>query len=140
MPQAQTIERTMNFALVVYGAPHASQAPKTALAFARAALAQGHAVTRVFFYLDGVHNANALGVAPQDERDIVAEWAALAESHGVELTVCIAAALKRGLIGPDEADRYEKDHHSLQPAFKISGLGQLVDAAIDADRVLTFAP
>jgi tRNA 2-thiouridine synthesizing protein D len=130
----------MKFALVVYGAPHASEAPLSALAFARAAIAQGHDVNRVFFYLDGVHNANALAVTPQDERDIVSEWAELAHAHGVELVACIAAALKRGILSHDEANRYEKAHHSVHPAFTISGLGQLIDAAIDADRVITFAP
>jgi tRNA 2-thiouridine synthesizing protein D len=94
----------------------------------------------VFFYLDGVHNASELIVAPQDERDIVSEWAALAASHEIELTVCIAAALKRGILGREEAERYEKPHHNLHPAFTISGLGQLIDAALRCDRVVTFAP
>jgi tRNA 2-thiouridine synthesizing protein D len=140
MPLEHGNETAMKFALVVYGAPHAAQGPATALAFARAAVKGGHEVVRVFFYLDGVHNASALAVPPQDERDLVAEWAALAESHGVELAVCIAASLKRGVIGADEAERYEKPHHNLHPAFTIAGLGQLIDAAIAADRVLTFAP
>jgi tRNA 2-thiouridine synthesizing protein D len=130
----------MQFALVVYGAPYAQQAPLTALEFARTALKQGHGVSRVFFYLDGVHNASALLVPPQDERDIVAEWVALAETHGIELAICIAASLKRGLIGPDEAARYDKPAHNLHPAFVVAGLGQLIDAAMISDRMLTFAP
>jgi tRNA 2-thiouridine synthesizing protein D len=130
----------MDFALVVYGAPYSHQAPLTALEFARAAIGQSHRVQRVFFYLDGVHNASELIVAPQDERDIVSEWAALAASHEIELTVCIAAALKRGILGREEAERYEKPHHNLHPAFTISGLGQLIDAALRCDRVVTFAP
>ncbi len=129
----------MNFALVVYGAPYAHQAPVTALEFARAAIRGGHQVTRAFFYLDGVNNGNAFIVPPQDERNVLEDWADLAGTHGVELIVCIAAALKRGVLSADEADRYDRLHHNLHPAFTISGLGQLIDAAIGADRVVTFA-
>ena len=39
----------MKFALAVYGAPCSSQAPQTALHFARAVLQQGHEIVRLFF-------------------------------------------------------------------------------------------
>ena len=64
---------------------------------------------------------------PQDDRHIVNRWAALKEQHGVDLVVCVAAALRRGI--KDEV---------LAPGFRISGLGQLVDAGIKADRTVTF--
>lgn len=129
----------MKFSLLVYGAPHAHQAPVSALGFARAAVAAGHSLHRVFFYVDGVHNGNALTVPAQDEQDVVAEWAELSDTAHVELVVCIAAALKRGLIGAEEAERYEKSGFNLHPAFEIAGLGQLIDAIAESDRVVTFA-
>ena len=43
----------------------------------------------------GVNLANALTVTPQDEFDAGREWAAFASEHGVELAVCVAAALRR---------------------------------------------
>ena len=43
------------------------------------------------------------------------------------VVVCVAAALRRGI--KDEV---------LAPGFRISGLGQLVDAGIKADRTVTF--
>jgi tRNA 2-thiouridine synthesizing protein D len=64
---------------------------------------------------------------PQDDRHIVNRWSALAADHKVDLVVCVAAALRRGIR--DE---------NLAPGFRISGLGQLVDSGIKADRLITF--
>ena len=90
-------------------------------------LAKGHQVQRVFFYNDGVNNASKLTEPPQDDRHIVNRWSALKEQHGFDMVVCVAAALRRGI--KDEV---------LAPGFRISGLGQLIDAGIKADRTVTF--
>ncbi len=129
----------MKIGIAVHGAPYSSQASATALRFARAALAAGHTLPRVFFYHDGVHAASALTVPPQDEPSPQPGWAELAQNHGVELAVCIAAALKRGIVNDEERERYELAAASLHPAFTIVGLGQLVDAVCATDRFVTFA-
>lgn len=128
----------MRFAIAIYGAPASSLSAESALRFAESALAAGHEIHRVFFYHDGVYAANALAVAPQDERDVGARWATLAERHGFELGVCVAAALRRGVIDAAEADRYERPASNLRPPFRILGLGQLIEAAVEADRLVTF--
>ncbi|MCK5275745.1 MAG: DsrE family protein, partial [Alphaproteobacteria bacterium] len=51
----------------------------------------------------------------------------LAEEHNLDLVVCVAAALRRGI----------KDD-ILAPGFRISGLGQLIEAGIVSDRLVTF--
>ena len=130
----------MKYALNVYGAPYSHAAPLSALRFAEAAINRGHHILRVFFYHDGVHTANELTVAPQDELDVAAAWVSFAQHNGIELTICIAAALKRGLLDAGEANRYEKPGPDVHPAFAVVGLGQLVDAAMNADRVVTFGP
>lgn len=129
----------MNIAIAVHGAPYASQAATSALRFCRAALAAGHSVSRVFFYHDGVHTASALTVPPQDEPSPQPGWIELADSDGIELAVCIAAALKRGVVNADEARRYELGASNVHPAFAIVGLGQLIEAIGSSDRFVTFA-
>tara|TARA_R100001039_G_scaffold39168_1_gene44470 strand:+ start:4375 stop:4767 length:393 start_codon:yes stop_codon:yes gene_type:complete len=124
--------------LVIHGAPGTTQGAQTALTFCRAALAAGHRIYRVFFYEDGVHNANALSVWPQDEQDLNAAWASLVREHELDAVVCVASALKRGVLNADEASRYEKPAASVEPAFDISGLGQWVDACLNSDRVVSF--
>ena len=98
----------------------------------------GHELLRVFFYHDGVHAASSLAAPPQDEADIPLHWQIFAREHDVELTACIASCLRRGVLNETEAERYEKDGANLAPGFTISGLGQLIDAAINADRIITF--
>jgi len=90
-------------------------------------------VTRVFFYHDGVNNGTRLTTPPQDDRNIVARWSALAESHALDLVVCVAAAQRRGIADADEAKRHGKDADNIAPGFRISGLGQLIEAAIESD-------
>ena len=128
----------MKFSIIINGAPWSSPAAYSALRFAEAVLAGGHQIHRLFFYQDGVHNGSAFAVAPQDEVDIPARWQALISKHGIDAVVCAASALKRGIIDSAEADRYEKQGHNLLPGFTISGLGQLVDAMGQADRVVSF--
>ena len=128
----------MKFVIVVQGNPYASQSCHSALSFAQAVVDGGHELLRVFFYHDGVLVANHMTAPAQDEMDIGAAWQAFAESHDIELVACIASCLRRGILDETEAGRYEKTTATIAPGFVISGLGQLVDATINADRVVTF--
>jgi tRNA 2-thiouridine synthesizing protein D len=117
----------MKFGIMVNEGPYNHQAADTAYQFAKAAIDKGHEIHRVFFYHDGVNNASKLTQPPQDDRNIVSRWSKMAEEHGVDLVVCVAAALRRGIV--DE---------NLAAGFRISGLGQLVESGIQADRLVTF--
>lgn len=128
----------MIFSLAIYSAPHTSQASDSAYRFAETLLSEGHSLYRVFFYQDGVYNSNNLLTLPQDETDISSGWQQLSAKYQIDMVVCIAAALKRGILNQEEAERYEKPAHNLRDGFAISGLGQLVDAALMSDRVITF--
>jgi tRNA 2-thiouridine synthesizing protein D len=128
----------MIFSIAVYAAPYSSQASDSAYRFAMALLENGHQLYRVFFYHDAVHTASILTTPPQDEINVTQNWQALAHEHKVDLVVCIAAALKRGIINQQESIRYDKATSNLAKGFEISGLGQLVDAAVVSDRLITF--
>ena len=128
----------MNFALHISAPPNSSQSHLSGLRFAEAVVKSGHRLSRVFFSGDAVTVANRLAVAPQGEQDLCARWRALAEACGVELIICVSASLQRGQIDETEASRYEKDSFTVESPFIISGLGQLVESCIEADRVVTF--
>jgi tRNA 2-thiouridine synthesizing protein D len=128
----------MKFAIQVNEGPYQHQASDTAYQFAKAALEKGHEIFRVFFYHDGVNNATRLTTPPQDDRNIVERWAALAEQHNLDMVVCVAAAQRRGLVDEGEAKRNGKDATNIREPFRISGLGQLVEAAIQSDRLVVF--
>ena len=128
------------FAVVIQGAPYSSQAAHSALLFCEAVLASGHRLQRLFFWQDGVHNASALCTPPQDERNLPRAWQQLIAAHGIDAVVCVASALRRGIVDAGEARRYELNASNLLPGFVLGGLGQLVDAHLQTDRLVTFAP
>lgn len=119
--------------------PYSSQGALQALEFAKSCLKQKHEIYRIFFYHDGVHNGSALQAPQQDEVNLQAQWSKLQQEYNLDLVTCIAAALKRGVINQEEAKRYHKPASNLSDGFELSGLGQLLDAQINSDQVVTFA-
>ena len=59
-------------------------------------------------------------------------------AQGVELAVCIASGIKRGVLSEEERARYEKTSNSLAEPFTLVGLGQLISAINEADRYIEF--
>lgn len=128
----------MKFGIVINEGPYTHQSSDSALQFVKAALKKRHEVFRVFFYHDGVNNGTSLGVPPQDDRNLTTEWSKLAKEYNLDLVVCVAAAQRRGMLDEDESKRHGKNTSNLAEGFRISGLGQLIEAGIQADRLVTF--
>lgn len=128
----------MKLAVLVNEGPYQHQATDSAYQFVKAAISAGHEVMRVFFYHDGVNNGTRLTTPPQDDRHIQQRWSTLASEHKVDLVLCVAACQRRGLVDEDEAKRNSKDATNIAEGFRISGLGQLVEAGVEADRLITF--
>lgn len=129
---------SLTYVLVVQGPAYGTQAARSAYQFAEAVLAKGHSLSRIFFYQDGVHNGSALTAPASDEFDLVAAWQQLARGHGVELQTCVAAALRRGIVGQQEATQNQLPTTNLAEGFEQAGLGGLAEAMLTADRVIQF--
>ncbi len=129
----------MKFSLLILASPYSQQGGLSALEFAKSCLDNGHEIYRVFFYHDAVQTGSILQTPQQDETNLQAQWTELAQKHKLDLVICIAAALKRGVLDQSEAKRYEKNASNLEAPFELSGLGQLLDAQINSDRLITFA-
>jgi tRNA 2-thiouridine synthesizing protein D len=128
----------VKFSIQINEGPYQHQASDSAYQFAKAALAKGHELFRVFFYHDGVNNATRLAIPPQDDRNVTQLWVELQKQYNLDLVVCIAAAQRRGLIDADEMKRQGKDANNIAEGFRISGLGQLIEAGIESDHLVTF--
>ncbi len=124
--------------LLITANPYSQQGQYSAVRFAQEAIVQGHQIKRVFFYGDGVLVASRLNCPPSDEINLTKTWAKLAVEKDVELSVCVTAALKRGIVNQAEAERNALTGENLDPAFEISGLGQLTEAMLESDRLVTF--
>jgi len=128
----------MKLAVMVNEGPYQRQSADSAYQFTKAALDKGHEISRVFFYHDGVNNGTRYGVPPQDDRNITQLWSELSKKHNLDLVVCVAAAQRRGILDADEARRHGKSGDNIADGFRISGLGQLIEAGIQADRLVVF--
>ncbi|SON50899.1 methylsulfur transfer protein [Vibrio tapetis subsp. tapetis] len=143
MSTAESAERLsasepLTYSLVVNGAVYGSQSARNAYQFARALLEKGHRLVSVFFYQDGVTNGSALTVPANDEFDLTTAWQELAIKNDVRLETCVAAALRRGIVSPDEAQQHALDNHNLADGFEQAGLGSLAEALLTQDRVVQF--
>jgi tRNA 2-thiouridine synthesizing protein D len=128
----------MKFAIQVNASPYQSNAGYSAYRFITAALANGHEIFRVFFYHEGIYQAVKYATPPDDELQFAKQWSELAKRYQIDLVVCISAAQRRGLLCSDEAKRQGKIDDDLAEGFRISGLGQLVEATLTADRFIVF--
>lgn len=128
----------MRFALMVTGPAYGTQQASSAYQFALALLDAGHTLSSVFFYREGVNNANALTAPASDEFDLVRAWQRLHDEQQVELHICVAAALRRGVVDDNEARRLALPAANLQAGFSLTGLGALAEATISCDRVVQF--
>ena len=128
----------MKYAIQINTSPNDSNIGYVAYQFIESALKSEHEVFRVFFYQEGVYHAFKYSTPPDDELKMTQKWTALASKYNVDLVVCISAAQRRGLLSTDEAKRQKKQGDDLANGFRISGLGQLVEAILLTDRFIEF--
>lgn len=128
----------LSYTLVVNGPLYGTQSARSAYQFACALLAKGHTLRSVFFYREGVSNGSRLSVPANDEFDLGNAWQTLARQHNVRLETCVAAALRRGIVGQDEAAQHGLSADNLADGFHQAGLGSLAEALLTQDRVVQF--
>lgn len=109
----------MHYSLLICAAPE-HPAAQSALLTARAILAAGHSLKRLFFFRDGV-------LVAEPSSPLHNDWRQLLSDHDIDAVLCVSAAQQRGLGGDD----------AVSP-WQISGLGQWAEALRDSDRVLSF--
>ncbi len=114
--------------LLISASPLKTQSHLTALRFVEELINQKVTVRSIFFYQDAVLVANQFNLPPSDEPLIREFWKKLSAQHGIELQTCIAASLRRGIIDNQQANEQKIENGNLDPAFIITGLGQLAAA------------
>ncbi|MXP51289.1 sulfurtransferase complex subunit TusD [Pantoea sp. SoEX] len=128
----------MNYSLLVTGPPFGTQNATSALLFSNELFKKGHKLSSVFFYREGVLNANQFIIIPKNEFNLVKAWQDLNEKNGVLLNICISSAFYRGILNSQEAEKRYCSLGNLQLGFNFSGLSALTEAVIKSDRVVQF--
>nr|WP_218056484.1 sulfurtransferase complex subunit TusD [Gilliamella apicola] len=119
---------SLSYTLVVMGPAYGAQSAYCAYQFAQVLLSQTpHTIKNIFFYADGVYNGNSYTDPANDEFDLISAWQELAKTYPLTLTVCVAAAQRRGVIKNNLADY-----------FHLTGLGELSESIATTDRTIQF--
>ena len=121
----------MQISVLVQGSPTSTRACHSALNFTQSVVDSQHSLFRVFFYQDAVSIGSRHFDTPPDEPNLQQAWLALSETHHVELVLCVSAAQRRGISQAE-------DHDTVADGFSVSGLGQLIEAMIESDRLVSF--
>lgn len=127
----QADSQALHYVMLVMGPAYGTQSASCAYQFAQSLLQTPHQLDTIFFYGDGVYNANQFTDPANDEFDLVRAWQALATQYNIKLAVCIAAAQRRGVIQADHDDNFAMH-------FQLTGLGELSEALSKCDRVIQF--
>ena len=128
----------MKINLLVSGPLYSSQSGYSALRFCEAAVTAGHTISQVFFYQDGVTQANRLSLPLDDEFEPVGKWLEFSTLNDVPLVVCVSAGERRGVMSEEQALENHFGTGNLPLNFSVSGLGVLHEASLSSDRTVTF--
>lgn len=125
-----------SFTLVLTQSPTTNVSHFLALDFATSLLKQGHTLKRVFFYQDAVY-VGLNGQTPvQGQQSLLQSWLLLSNQHKFPLQLCIANAIRRGLVNKQEQERYQLPAQTVANGFDLVGLGELAEACLEDDRVI----
>ncbi|QLB17086.1 tRNA 2-thiouridine(34) synthase TusD [Mannheimia varigena] len=125
----------MDYVLAIKSPVYGSQGAFLAYQVAEELLKANHRICQVFFFQEGVSNANVLVNPASDEANLVEKWRNLAKSHSLQLHLCIAAAQRRGIVDEQAAGSRITN---LAEGFTLAGLGEFSQAVLKANRLLTF--
>jgi tRNA 2-thiouridine synthesizing protein D len=126
------------YSVLITTSPFHGDTAIRALAFIKAAIANGDSINNVFFYGDGVYHTNSLMLHTGDSHFAYGDWENLANTHSIQLLVCITAAVKRGIVSQQEADANGINFSNLNAPFQQAGLGEFFTALHECDKLVQF--
>src|SRR5579862_1894779 len=98
---------------------------RQALQLAQDILAQHDQINRIYFLFDGAYVANKYIDMPTDEFNLTKAWADFAANHDLQLAVCSASGLRRGI-----------SQETVAMGFCLGSIGELLESCNAADQVL----
>ncbi|MFP3019387.1 MAG: sulfurtransferase complex subunit TusD [Arsenophonus sp.] len=132
------LNKSLTYCILVTKPLYGTQQATNAWKFANALILEEHILKVVFFYQEGVYNANKLISPASDEFNLLIGWKVLAQKTGSKLHICVTSALRRGIIDKVEAKNNELPCSNLDEDFVLSGLASLAEAILICDRTVQF--
>lgn len=129
----------MRYTIVIQSSANNLETALSALSFAQSVVECGHVIERVFFYANGVDYAQAYRQSPADEFAPHTQWKQFIQLHRIDAVVCVGATSRRGMFDAEQAGKVDNTPATIDDAFVVSGLGQLIAACAESDRCITFS-
>ena len=115
-------------AFLLMTSPYTTQRSDTVIKMAEATLAEGHQITGIYLYVDGIYNGNKkIDPKSEDERNIASLFKGLVD-RGVPIRVCPVCANYRGLPTEDQ----------FVDGIEFDGLAGFAEIFEEADKIITF--
>jgi tRNA 2-thiouridine synthesizing protein D len=128
----------MIISLLVTSPPTATLAIQQAVKFVQVSIDSGNVIDNIFFYMDGVNNANAYLHPMNDEFNAHKAWQVLSNKLNIPLLVCKTAAERRGVIDETLALALNYSNANLGSPFQSVGLSEFFERLHNIDRLVQF--
>ena len=131
------MDAALNYTIILTQSPALSESHTTAQRLIAELIINGDNIDRVFFYQDAAYVGLKSQIPGQGLQASFIGWLNLQQQQSFPLQICIANALRRGVIDSTEANRYEA-LETLQSGFQLCGLGEIAEACQSSDRIITL--
>jgi len=126
----------MQFSLTLFNYPqHINN--EHALNFAKSVIKQNHHIGCIFLQQNSVYLASSSIIYPQQESSIIKKWHEFLAINNIIAYVCITAALKRGILDKNMADKNQLPCN-IASMFRLASLGIWLSALNKTDRLISF--
>ncbi|PVX42687.1 tRNA 2-thiouridine synthesizing protein D [Pasteurella langaaensis DSM 22999] len=126
----------MRYVIAVKNSVYGAQGAFSAYQLAQEIVERGHEISQIFFWQDGVSNANDFVHPANDEFNLVKAWQEFSQQYNIPLHLCISASQRRGIV--DNLTALLPSQRNLADYFVLAGLGEFMQATLEADRVVTL--
>ena len=127
----------LNYTFILTQSPSQSESHSTAQRLISELIENGDTIDRVFFYQDAAFIGLKSQIPGQGLEATYQGWLDLQNKQQFPLQICIANALRRGIVDKAESERYQ-GLETMHGRFQLSGLGEIADACRSSDRIITL--
>lgn len=128
----------MKYSILITSSPYSCENSISAFLFSKALIERKHQLVSVFFYSEGVFNANKTADINNDCTILTESWKRLSVDFNIKLYICIEAAFQRGMILKKNLKREKVFKEMINSEFKLVGLLTFVKSVELCDRILQF--
>ncbi|CAL4324076.1 sulfurtransferase complex subunit TusD [Buchnera aphidicola] len=127
------------YTILVMGSPHSTENAISAFLCAKCLLKnKKNNIKNIFFYGNGVLNANNMINTPIESINLVREWYQLSKFFFIKLYICISSAQEKGILSNEMSKSLGFLHGNLHKGFYLTGLSTLVYSMLSSDHFLQF--